>query len=533
MKRPSAASVSALSALAAAITYAAAALNGYVYDDVAIIRDQPLYHSLRNIPRLVVSPWWISTQRLYRPLSQISLCVDWALAGGAPWLAHAENVALHALAAFLLTRLALRFLSTEGALVAGLVFALAPAHVEAVSTAVGRAELLSGIFILLALLLCTTERESTPARRLALAALSALALASKEVGVIAPAVVLAATWLSDTQRRRAWEWTMAAIAGVVPMLLARLIVLRTLTGDLPHPAFRITGLAGREAIAFATLPRTIVYLFLPITAPVDVAPTLSQVRDPNLLFVGAGVTLAVLGVVVLVAHFRRPSPFTLGAWIVAAGISPTANILFASGVVLAGRGLYAPSIGAALCCGAVVSTVWSWSARRAVRLAVFGAAGVWLLIGAAVSVTRIGMWRNRERLVNTMVAIEPDSYRSHYFAAALEAERGRPGFALEHYRAGMSLFPSDVMFDTDAARAAVIAGDTTLAIQWLTDAVSTSAEHSFLARTRLALLLRARGDSAAALRVVRDGLAVLPDQRIWRDMLAQLSPHRPAVEPHR
>ncbi len=523
MKRPSAASIPALAALVAAITYAAATLNAFVYDDVAIIREQQLYHSIRNIPRLLVSAWWISAQRLYRPLSQASLCLDWVLAGGAPWLAHAENVVLHALAAFLVARLALRWLSSEGALVAALVFALAPAHVEAVSTAVGRAELLSSIFILFALLLCTTEESPTPVRRIGLAVLSALALASKEVGVIVPALVLAAAWMNEDQRRNAWQWTVAAIAGVVPMLLARLIVLRTLTGDLPHPAFRITGVAGREAIAFATLPRTIAQILLPITPPVDIAPTLAQVSHPDFALVCAGVLIALIGAGLLVWHFKRPSPFTLGVWIMAAGISPTSNILFASGVVLAGREFYAPSIGGALCLGALVSAAWPRVSSRELRVAIAGAAGVWLVAAAYVSITRIGMWRDRDRFVAALVATEPTSYRSHYFAARLYAEHGRPDLELQEYRAGMAAFPADVMFDTDAARAAVMAGDTSLAMRWLKDAVSSSPKHSYLARTRLMLLLVARGDSASALRLATEGLAVLPDQRVWQDMRTTLA----------
>ena len=76
-----------------------------------------------------------------------------------------------------------------------------------------------------------------------------------------PALVFAAAWASPTQRAAAWRWAAAALVGVIPMLLARLIVLGTLGGDVPHPALVVGSWSVRERLALATTVQTLVALF--------------------------------------------------------------------------------------------------------------------------------------------------------------------------------------------------------------------------------------------------------------------------------
>jgi hypothetical protein len=225
-----------LSPLVAVLLYARAIGNKFVYDDVQVVVGHPAIASLGALPQALVSPWWYQERHLYRPLALLSLGIDWVVAGGHPWLPHAENVVLHALAAVLVGRLAARWVSRSAALVASVLFAVHPVHAEVVATAVGRAELLCAVMLLGVMLLTSSQRSFTWQTRLAMSALAAAALGSKEVGVVAPALAFATAWVTPSQRGHAWRWALAATFGVVPLLIARAIVLGTIGGDVPHPA---------------------------------------------------------------------------------------------------------------------------------------------------------------------------------------------------------------------------------------------------------------------------------------------------------
>src|SRR5439155_950465 len=85
---------------------------------------------------------------MYRPLVIAGFALDWLL-GSTAWF-HTVNLAWHAAASVAVAALARRWTDSTGALVAGLLFAVHPLHVEAVANVVGRAELMAALFTLLA-----------------------------------------------------------------------------------------------------------------------------------------------------------------------------------------------------------------------------------------------------------------------------------------------------------------------------------------------------------------------------------------------
>ena len=159
--------------------------NRLALDDAAIFA-HPAIASWRALPRALVSPWWYSTGRLYRPLSLLSLGVDRQLGGGALWLPHAENLLLHAAIAALVVVLARRFLASPIAIAVGALVALLPVHVEPSRRIVGRAELLAALALVALLLLVTRTAAPTGRAQIAAALLAAAALAAKESGAVAP-----------------------------------------------------------------------------------------------------------------------------------------------------------------------------------------------------------------------------------------------------------------------------------------------------------------------------------------------------------
>jgi hypothetical protein len=441
--------------------------------------------------------------------------VDRQLGGGAPWLPHAENLVLHALVAALVVVLARRFLAPSVAFAAGALVAVLPVHVEAVASIVGRAELLSALALVALLLLVTRAAPPTWRAQFGAGLLAAAALAAKESGAAAPVLALVAAHALPHQRAHARRWATAALAGTLLPLVARVAVLGTVGGDLPHPFFRALTPAARFSVGLANLPRTAALLLLPIQPPIEEVPPLASAFHPSVasLCIGAALLLAVLALVV--RHFRRPSALTLGAWLLAATIAPTSNLIFAEGALTA-RTLYAPSIGAALMAGGVLA----WLARGGRPLLAATIATV-CVASAVVDAHEVRVWRDTPSVIAAMVDRRPDNYRGHELLAYSIRDAGDDRRALPHFARAIELFSGDAELLTDAAVVALRVRDSSTAERWLTTAVQGD-PRAARARTRLYTMVRARGDTNGARRLLVDGLRLEPQQRTWASSLAAL-----------
>jgi hypothetical protein len=506
----------ALVAAVATAAYLRAMWNGYALDDPAILAN-PLLHAADTLPDVLASAWWWQGGYLYRPLTLFTLAVDQLAGNGAPWLPHAVNIALHAIVAVGVTRLYQRFLPPRAALAAGMLFALLPAHVEAVSTAVGRAELLSALAIVASMLVVTTDAPPTYRTRVIVAVLSAAALASKEGGAATPLLVLAAAWTWPSQRKAALQWAAAALTGTILLLAARFAVLGTLLGDLPHRAFEALSTGGRIMLALAVLPRAAAMLVLPMTPVLDYAPTLATIRQPSLLLAGMGALLVIAAGASVFRHWRRPTPATLGVCIAAATLAPVSNLLFASGVVLAGRTMYAPSIGAGFLVGWALA--WGWTTRARTVLPYLAAAVVaWELL---MVWRELAVWRSTDAVMRAMAERQPDSYRVAIYRANAALEGGHEAEALAQYRVAIQRFPADWNLLSEAGILALDMHDSSSAIPWLQGAVNGT-PNATRARDRLVAVMLARGDTVAATRLLVDGLRSFPSERRWQQQLHDL-----------
>src|SRR2546426_12806162 len=173
-------------AACAVIVYLGALWNEFVWDDQVIILGNPLVQTWAGLATAFASPYWppFVGGYLYRPLTLLTYVLDWHI-GGAAWF-HAVNLLWHAGVSALVAVLARRWAGDAAALVAGMLFAVHPVHVEAVANVVGRAERMAGAFTLLAV-----DGAVEADRPVWSAVCWALGLLSKEVAVVAPALVVA------------------------------------------------------------------------------------------------------------------------------------------------------------------------------------------------------------------------------------------------------------------------------------------------------------------------------------------------------
>ena len=226
------------------LTFSSTITFGWVYDDPAQIPGNPDLHWHR-LAYLFTHHLWasangISEARFYRPLLAVWFLINKTVFGLNPHWLHFTTILAHVLAtalAFFIARETLR--DTGGALLAAAVFGLHPLQVESVSWISAVNDSLSAVFSFASLLASRTAR-STGRRAVVWWTLSAtfflLALLTKEVSVVLPAILLVDTWASSTaapeqRNSRRSLGTVLAVYGVVVIvwLLWRRHVLGHLT----------------------------------------------------------------------------------------------------------------------------------------------------------------------------------------------------------------------------------------------------------------------------------------------------------------
>src|SRR5262249_48983466 len=128
-------------------------LGEFVGDDHIVVERNRDIRSLSYIPKLFHQNYWgegYEDQGNYRPLTNVSFAVNYAVGGLEPFGYHLLNVLLHAANGALVFLLIRRYTKHEYlSLAAALLFIVHPVHVEAVSQIAGRTELLAGVFCLL------------------------------------------------------------------------------------------------------------------------------------------------------------------------------------------------------------------------------------------------------------------------------------------------------------------------------------------------------------------------------------------------
>ena len=146
-----------MATLAAAATAVLVALpsivNGFVYDDVWIVQDREVVHSLRPLGELLAAPFWPEARGgyMWRPTTLFAFAGQWVVGGGSPAVFHAVSVVLYGMVSGLVALLGAWLFAPTVGLLAGILFAVHPVHVEVTANVVGQAELLAALGYLVAL----------------------------------------------------------------------------------------------------------------------------------------------------------------------------------------------------------------------------------------------------------------------------------------------------------------------------------------------------------------------------------------------
>ena len=211
-------------ALCCALTYANSLRVPFLFDDIVAIVENQSIRSLANL-RQVFSPPGDGNTVQGRPIVNLSFALNYAWSGLDVWSWHVVNIAIHALAGICLFGVSRQMLlapifSTEQrrrptplAFAIALLWTLHPLQTESVTYLAQRTESLAGL-LLLATLYCSiraAQRAPRTSWPIAAIAMCGLGMASKEVMVAAPLLVVLSDWTFSGEPlslliRRRWRF---------------------------------------------------------------------------------------------------------------------------------------------------------------------------------------------------------------------------------------------------------------------------------------------------------------------------------------
>lgn len=283
-----------LLSVAVLAAYAGAFAADFQFDDWNVVVLNPAVHSLAA---------WADSMPGIRPLLKLSYALNWSL-DAAPVGFHAVNVLLHLLNTLLVFRLAALFLAGPDGrlrpaeagvpLVAGLLFALHPAHTEAVTYVAGRSVSLMTFFYLLGLWVHAEARELAPrAAMWASTFLFACALGVRETAVTFPLALL--LW-DATARGRRFD-ARASLRRLWPHALVLAAAVGLMAASPGYRHLLEISLAAREPVAQLLVQVEALWRLLGLgflVVPPNIDPEIAVPSGVTLAWFGKAAVLAVL-----------------------------------------------------------------------------------------------------------------------------------------------------------------------------------------------------------------------------------------------
>jgi len=422
--------------------YAGTLSHPLIADDQELILGHPSVGNPLDVSGILGSSYWGQGDDLYRPLTLWSIAANSALnrALGLPGEHttgfHLINLLAHLAVCLVFFRLLLLLgLAEWGASVAALLFAVHPLHTEAVTTIVGRSELLAALFGLTFVLL---HRFGRPVAAAAVVLL--LALMSKESAItFLPLAILMDYCLpAEGARRRGVAYAIygAVVAGWLALRAWALEAATVGTPFIDNPLVEASvweRLLTATRVQFDYLRLHLLPFGLSSDYSYDQIPLVATPFDLRVL----GMTVVVVVAVGAGWWLRRTDPLPLFA---VAGyavlFSSTGNFLFPIGTIMGERLAYSPSLAVCLLMGYAAGKLHrAWGAWTTVPLMAL------VLFFNTLTIERNRSWRDWESYITAQVRSAPNSAKAHKNLAAQRLEDGDLEAAAESCLEATSIYP--------------------------------------------------------------------------------------------
>ncbi len=360
--------------LIAIATFLPSVANGFVFDDVQVVVEQTTLHSLSNFFEIISSPWWS--------------------------------------------------VGVFGAVIGTAIFVVHPVHVEAVASVVGRAEVLVGLFAAVTALLyrwdgiLASYDDRSWRRYIATGGtmmMLVLGLGSKENAVVIPGLLVLVDWMEAKSKNRSfdswfrshWILWVATLVLTLEWVWLRSELLGGLIGDDPAPGLEATGIIGRVIIMAPIALQYLRLLVFPLHLSADYSPNFVSVDAGLTVSAVAGFVLLAVMLVLVVMTAKRAPLVAFGLVWIAGSLSIVSNIIVPTGVLLAERTLYLPSIGLIFVVGYLATKV----SRKHVTSACIVVSTI-VSLGVVRTAYRIPVFKNDANFFPRLALDAPGSFRS-------------------------------------------------------------------------------------------------------------------------
>ena len=418
---------------AVALVYGNTLRNQFTMDDGLYVMNnpqvsEPSLHALFSPNKFT---------NVFRPVTLATLALNWAMGGMEPVGYHLVNLLLHAGVVWLLYLLIQEIFgpSPRGksvAFVAALLYAVHPIHTEAVSSIVGRAEILAAGFLLAAWILHLRDQEWPALFCFALAVLS------KESAVVFFPLVLLGDYLTGRWKPRLrYAW----IAGATLLYLGLLWKVQGGRFGQARISLEDNPLASVSAEwrilnALRIAWKYVGLHFYPMVLSCDYSfNQLPVYQDWRHTLPAALAAVAAVGGWIWAIR-KGQTGLALAGGIYMGGFATTANILVPTGTIMGERLTYLPSAGFCL----LVALAWIWLEERQ-RTMAWGLLTIVLAALSARTVYRNTDWKDNFALNSAAVRTVPGSGKIHHNLGSEYLMRNQYDLALKEFQIALRITP--------------------------------------------------------------------------------------------
>ena len=491
--------------------------NGFVFDDVHQILNNPWIRDFRHLHEIFTTNIWAFAGRdsnYYRPLMHVVFAALYVPFGPEAWVFHLANVLLHGLATVMVFLIVSRLIpdrvtgttrfAPSAALASGLIFAAHPIHTEAVAWISSLPDLACAAFYLVGVWMflgssTTVDRWTIPH---GLGAVCYLVSALfKEPGVTMPGVVvlldLAMRPRSRNARFLANRYAFLVAAG------GSYLVLRyaALGGFAPDASDQ----SAAPAVLLSHMGSAVWQYIAMLVAPVQLN-AFHTYRETA--WIPAMAILAAFPLLLGFSVWKRSLPWTAA---IAMFLLPLIPALYAPALLpgldnpWAERYVYLSSV------GLVVGLGSAWDRGQGLRtglrrIAIAGLVVV-LVVFSIATIRRNTVWRNDLTLWTDTVQKAPNSWAAHsYLGYALFANGDIEG-AIGEYRTAIAMRPDFADAHLNLGVALAVIGQHDAAVAAYDQALKLN-PRSALTRANLSISLAALGHTEKALGEAEQAIAL-------------------------
>jgi tetratricopeptide (TPR) repeat protein len=410
--------------------------NEYVLDDGLVITDNKLTQSgINGIPDILTKDTFFGALGptvevaggRYRPLSVVTFALEQELFKGNPYISHAINVVLFGCTVLLLFSFLKNSILKEReelAFLAALIFTVHPIHTEVVANIKSRDELLSLLFLLMALMLAFRYhmREKKILYLVASAIFYCLALFSKENGIAFLAVIPLFLYFFTSARPKSIP---LLLVPYVVVALLYIVVRFSVTGaaegtitEVMNAPYVYATFVQKYATIILVLGKYLWLLLFPHPLTYDYSYNQIPYVDFANLLVWCSLLLHLGLLLWAVLGWRSRSVFSFAILFYFITVSLVSNIVVDIGAPMGERLLYQPSVGFCIFAAAGINRAYERvKTSKGERNIAATLLVVVMILGAYKTIIRNGDWKNNETLLLRDLEVSPNSASANRRAA--------------------------------------------------------------------------------------------------------------------